>query len=71
VGKTINADFVVSADMLDRIALPADVRVHDRGEYTLNGVANPLRVYSLTSERKASSEGAGIFLGEEARSAAE
>lgn len=71
VGKTINADFVVSADMLKRIALPADVRVHDRGEYTLNGVANPLRVYSLTSERKASSEGAGIFIGEEARSAAE
>jgi class 3 adenylate cyclase len=71
VGKAINAGFVVSADILKRIALPANVHAQDRGEYTLNGVANPLRVYSLTSDRELSSEGASSHIGAEARSAAE
>lgn len=47
LAKAIDADFVVSADMLPRIAFPVDVHVLDRGEHTLNGVARPLHVFSL------------------------
>jgi adenylate cyclase len=47
LAKTIDADFVVSADMLLRLALPPNVHVLDRGEHTLKGVAKPLRVFSL------------------------
>lgn len=71
VGKAINAGFVVSADILKRIALPANVHAQDRGEYKLNGVANPLRVYSLTSDSELSSERASSHIGAEAHSAAE
>ena len=56
VGKSINADCVVSAEILERIALPASVHVHDRGEHTLNGLAKPLHVYSLTSDRTPASD---------------
>jgi adenylate cyclase len=52
LAKTIDADFVISADMLSRIGLPAHVHVRDRGEHALNGVAKPLRVYSLAEDRK-------------------
>ncbi|CAN5521086.1 adenylate/guanylate cyclase domain-containing protein [soil metagenome] len=47
VAKKIDADFVVSADMLPLLALPANVHVLDRGEHALNGVEKPLRVISL------------------------
>jgi hypothetical protein len=47
VAKTINADVIVSAAMLPRLALPEDVDVLDRGEHMVNGVAKPLQVYSL------------------------
>lgn len=56
LAKTIDADFVVSAEMLARIALPANVQVLDRGEHTLNGVTKPLHVYSLTGDTKSANE---------------
>jgi adenylate cyclase len=52
LAKSIDADFVVSAGMLARIALPANVHVRDRGEHALNGLAKPLHVYSLAGDRK-------------------
>jgi adenylate cyclase len=47
LAKTIDADFVASADMLPRIALPPDVHVLDRGEHGLKGVAKRLHVFSF------------------------
>ena len=47
VAKIIDADVIVSAAMLPRLALPEDVDVLDRGEHMVNGVAKPLQVYSL------------------------
>ena len=47
LAKVIHADFVISADILPHIALPANVYVADRGEHALNGVARPLQVFSL------------------------
>jgi adenylate cyclase len=47
LAKTIDADFVASADMLQRLALPPDVHVLDRGEHALKGVSKPLHIISL------------------------
>ncbi len=47
LAKTIDADFIVSAGMLPRLALAPNVHVLDRGEHRLNGVARPLHVFSL------------------------
>jgi adenylate cyclase len=47
LAKVIDADVIISADMLPRVTLPADVVVVDRGEHTLNGVVKPLQVFSL------------------------
>jgi class 3 adenylate cyclase len=47
LAKVIDTDIVVSGEMLERIALPADVNVADRGAHVLNGVARPLQVFSL------------------------
>jgi adenylate cyclase len=47
LAKTIDSDFVASADMLPRLALPPNVHVLDRGEHSLKGVAKPLHVFSF------------------------
>jgi adenylate cyclase len=47
LAKSIDADFVASADMLPRLALPSHVQLLDRGEHSLKGVERPLQVYSL------------------------
>ena len=47
LAKMIDADFVASADMLPRLALPPHVHVLDRGEHSLKGVAKPLHVFSF------------------------
>ena len=47
LAKIIDVEFIVSADILPRLALPPDVRVRDHGEHTVSGVAKPLRVYAL------------------------
>jgi adenylate cyclase len=60
LAKAIDADFVVSADMLPRLALPPNVYVHDRGEHRLNGIARSLHVFSLgRSEGSAEQVGKG------------
>lgn len=66
LAKTIDADFVVSAEMLARLALPANVSVLDRGEHTLKGIAKPLHVFSLgrsdgLAEMSQNSGGAGTL----------
>jgi adenylate cyclase len=47
LAKAIDADVVVSADMLPHLALPLHVHVLDRGEHALKGIARPLHVLSL------------------------
>jgi adenylate cyclase len=47
LAKTMNADILISADLLPRIALPADVHARDRGEHALKGMLKPLQVFTL------------------------
>jgi class 3 adenylate cyclase len=47
LAKIIDADVVISGEMLPRLALPPNVHVLDRGAHTVNGLGRPLHVFSL------------------------
>ena len=69
LAKVIDAEFVISADMLPRLALLEDVHVLDRGEHTVNGVAKPLHVYSLARGEPLGRRSAAAASGERVASA--
>ena len=47
--KRVDRDILVSQDVIDRVALPADIIAEDLGEVSLRGRAAPLNVAALTS----------------------
>lgn len=47
VAKSSGIDFVISANLLDRTAVPEHVNVIDAGEHMFKGVDEPVRVYGL------------------------
>ena len=46
-GKAMNADVVISADLLSQVTLPPDVQAIDRGEHLLKGMLQPIQIFAL------------------------